>query len=95
MEDWEHITTAPDQTVGEMLRDMLEENGVISMIQPEDAISFLGVSAIPCRIMVPIEQAEAARELIAEFESVEPEWEDEALADEEAQEEEVLEDNNG
>ncbi|MFN8533207.1 MAG: DUF2007 domain-containing protein [Dehalococcoidia bacterium] len=74
MQGWEHVTTAPDQTIGEMLRDMLEENGVVAMLEPEDAVSFLGVSAIPVRLLVPIEQAPVAKSLLQEFEEAEPDW---------------------
>jgi len=77
LEGWSTVSTAPDQIVGEMLRVMLEENGVVAMIQPEDVISFLGVSSIPCRIMVPDEQLEVARQLVAEFEQSDTDWEDE------------------
>lgn len=74
MEGWEHVITAPDQTIGEMLKAMLEEEGIVAMLEPEDAVSFLGVSAIPVRLMVPIEQAPAARQLLEEFEETEPDW---------------------
>ncbi|GIW10367.1 MAG: DUF2007 domain-containing protein [Chloroflexi bacterium] len=77
MEGWEHLTTAPDQTIGEMLKAMLEEAGVVAMLEPEDAVSFLGVSAIPVRLMVPAEQAAVARQLLEEFEATEPAWQDE------------------
>ena len=77
MEGWEHLTTAPDQTIGEMLKAMLEEAGVVAMLEPEDAVSFLGVSAIPVRLMVPAEQAAVARQLLEEFEAAEPAWQDE------------------
>ncbi|GIW05338.1 MAG: hypothetical protein KatS3mg060_0143 [Dehalococcoidia bacterium] len=77
MQGWEHLTTAPDQTIGEMLKAMLEEQGVVAMLEPEDAVSFLGVSAIPVRLLVPIEQAVVARQLLDEFESAEPDWQQE------------------
>lgn len=77
MEGWSTVSTAPDQIVGEMLRVMLEENGVVAMIQPEDVISFLGVSSIPCRILVPVEQYEVARQLVDEFEQADTDWEGE------------------
>ena len=85
MQGWEHVTTAPDETIGEMLKAMLEEEGVVAMLEPEDAVSFLGVSAIPVRLLVPIEQAPIAKQLLQEFEDAEPDWqhEDEELAGDE------------
>ncbi|MCS6801888.1 MAG: DUF2007 domain-containing protein [Chloroflexota bacterium] len=74
MEGWEHVITAPDQTIGEMLKAMLEEEGVVAMLEPEDAVSFLGVSAIPVRLMVPVEQAPVARQLLQEFQEAEADW---------------------
>ena len=76
MQGWEHVTTAPDQTIGEMLKSMLEENGVVAMLEPDDAVSFLGVSAIPVRLMVPLEQAVVAKQLLQEFEEAETDWQD-------------------
>jgi hypothetical protein len=77
VEGWEYLTTAPDQTIGEMLKDMLEENGVVAMVEPEDAVSFLGVSAIPVRLLVPIEQHDVAKQLLSEFENAETDWQSE------------------
>lgn len=85
MEGWEHVITAPDQTIGEMLKAMLEEEGIVAMLEPEDAVSFLGVSGIPVRLMVPVEQAPAARQFLEEFQDTEPDWQrdDDAVADDE------------
>lgn len=69
MDDWVKVMTAPDSVLGEMLREFLEHNGVVSMIQPDDVVSFLGVSSMPVRVMVPIEQEEIARQLVEEFEN--------------------------
>ena len=71
MDDWVKVMTAPDSVLAEMLREFLEHNGVVSMIQPDDVVSFLGVSSMPVRVMVPIEQEQVARELVAEFEGAE------------------------
>lgn len=50
---WTLLTTAPDQLTAEMWRDILLEEGIPAMLEPRDAITFLGVSANPCRLMVP------------------------------------------
>jgi hypothetical protein len=36
------------------------------MIRPSDAVSFLGVSSMGCRLMVPEEELEQARQLLAD-----------------------------
>lgn len=64
---WVYLATAPDQLMAEMWRDMLREEGIPATIKPGDAISFLGVSAIPCRIMVPEDRLSEAKAVIAEL----------------------------
>ena len=58
--EWKYLTTAPNQITAEMWRDLLIEEGIPAMIAPQDVVSFLGVSALPCRIMVPEERVEEA-----------------------------------
>jgi hypothetical protein len=36
------------------------------MIRPSDAVSFMGVSAVECRVMVAEEDLERAREILGE-----------------------------
>ena len=62
---WELLTTAPDQLTAEMWCGILREEGITAMIEPRDAVSFLGVSAFPCRIMVPDDMVEEAREVLS------------------------------
>ena len=60
---WAYLTTAPDQIVAEMWRDMLAKEGVPARVRPGDVSTFLGVSSYPCRILVAEDQLETAREL--------------------------------
>ena len=62
---WVLLTTAPDQLVAEMWRDLLKGEGVSALIRPGDTVSFLGVSTYPCRIMVRESELEEAREILA------------------------------
>ena len=63
---WGYLIAAPNQLTAEMWRDILIDVGIPAMIAPQDAVSFMGVSAMPCRIMVPEERiAEATRILEA------------------------------
>ena len=50
---WEYLTTAPDQLTAEIWQQLLQSEGIPVVIEPRDAISFLGVSPMPCRLMVP------------------------------------------
>ena len=61
---WVLLTTAPDQLLAEMWRDLLVEEGLNAVIRTGDAVSFLGVSAYPCRILVTENQLEQAREIL-------------------------------
>lgn len=63
---WVHFTTAPDQLQAEMWRDLLVEEGISALVRQGDTASFLGVSAYPCRILVPEEQVDRAREVMEE-----------------------------
>jgi len=62
-----HATTAPNQLTAEMWRDLLISEGIPAMLEPRDAVSFLGVSYIPCRILVPEDRLEEAREILREM----------------------------
>jgi hypothetical protein len=62
---WVVLTTAPDQITAEMWLDILSQQGILAMINPEDDVSFLGVSNIPCRIMVPPRHLKKAQEILA------------------------------
>lgn len=64
---WVYLTTAPDQTIAEMWRELLEEEGISAMIRPSDAVSFLGVSPYPCRIMVPEDEGERAKAVLRAY----------------------------
>ena len=62
---WVYLTTAPDQLVAEMWRDILQDEGVPAMIRAGDTSSFMGVSTYPCRILVDEGQIARAREILA------------------------------
>jgi len=70
---WLLLTTAPDQLTAEIWRDILLQNGIPAMVNPGDAMSFMGVSSFPCRIMVAYGYRKRAQEILA---SLEPEAEE-------------------
>ena len=51
--DWAVVRTAPDQLSAEIWRGLLEAEDIPAMLAPGDAVSFLGVSSVPCRLLVP------------------------------------------
>ena len=63
-ERWLLLTTAPDQLTAEIWKDILLQQGVPAMVNPEDTISFMGVSGFPCRIMVAYGYRQRAQEIL-------------------------------
>ncbi len=68
---WVVLEIAPDQIQAEMLRDLLIEDGVPSMIGQGDTSSFMGISLNPVRVMVFEEDLERAQQVLAELGSPE------------------------
>jgi hypothetical protein len=68
---WELLTTAPDQLTAEIWTDILNQNGVPAVINPQDAISFMGVSSLPCRIMVAYGYRQQAQDILDSLKSEE------------------------
>jgi hypothetical protein len=63
---WKNLATAPDQLTAEMWCELLREAGIPAMIQPSDAVSFLGVSPSRCRVIVPEERYDEAAAVLRE-----------------------------
>ncbi len=63
---WELVTTAPDQLTAEMWRELLQNEGIPAIIEPRDIASFLGLSSMPCRIMVPEGSGKEALAILGE-----------------------------
>jgi hypothetical protein len=63
---WVYLTTAPDQLTAEMWRGLIQGEGLPVMIRPGDTASYLGVTAAPCRLMVPAESLEKALAFVRE-----------------------------
>jgi hypothetical protein len=62
---WVLLRTAPDQLTAEVWCGLLEADDIPATLAPGDAVSFLGVSPVPCRVLVPQELA-AVAELVLE-----------------------------
>jgi hypothetical protein len=70
--DWVHLTTAPDQITAEIWVAILRDEGVPAMIRPSDVVSYLGVSAFGCRLLVREEDLERARDVLGDEALEEP-----------------------
>ena len=63
---WVVFATAPDQLMAEMWRGLLAAEGIAALIRPGDAVSFLGVSSYPCRLMVRERDVQRASEILGD-----------------------------
>ena len=63
--EWTTIATAPDQLTAEMWQQLMWQESIPAMIDPHDAISFMGVASTPVRLKVPVDLAVKAREVLA------------------------------
>ena len=68
---WVTLATAPDQIVAEMWRDLLINEGVPAAVRPGDTTSFLGVTLLPCRVLVADTELARAKELLEDQMGVE------------------------
>ena len=64
---WTHLATASDQLTAEMWRDALLDEGIPAVLRPSDAVTFMGLSPFPCRLMVPENRLEEAEAILAEY----------------------------
>jgi len=65
--NWEVAEIAPDQITAEIWVDILQQNEIPAMIEPRDAVSFLGVSPFPCRVMVPADVVSQAKKTLQDY----------------------------
>ncbi|MBI4298843.1 MAG: DUF2007 domain-containing protein [Chloroflexi bacterium] len=64
---WVYLATAPDQLTAEIWRELLWQERISAEIRASDAVSFLGVSPYPCRLMVPEEEQQRAKEILGTY----------------------------
>ncbi|MBI4338722.1 MAG: DUF2007 domain-containing protein [Chloroflexi bacterium] len=63
---WVYLVTAPDQLTAEMWSELLRSEGLPVMVRSGDTASYLGVSFVPCRLLVREDRQEDARRVLAE-----------------------------
>jgi hypothetical protein len=66
VQGWAVVRTAPDQLTAEVWRGLLESEAIPATLAPGDAVSFLGVSPVPCRLLVPEPLLAAAERVLAD-----------------------------
>lgn len=64
---WSYVATAPDQLMAEMWLQVVREGSIPCRLAPQDAVSFLGVTPTPVRLMVPEEMMDRARRVLADL----------------------------
>jgi hypothetical protein len=64
-----HIATAPNEPIAMMWKEILEEEGIHSIIKGEDltAAMYIPSGLFQCRIHVLASQAEKAKQILASF----------------------------
>lgn len=64
---WVYVATAPNQLTAEMWVDLLRQEGVPAKVRPGDAVTFLGVTPVPCRVLAHEDYEPKARALLAAY----------------------------
>ncbi len=64
---WSYVATAPDQLMAEMWLQIVREESIPCRLAPQDAVSFLGVTPTPVRLMVPEEMRDRARRVLTDL----------------------------
>lgn len=65
--NWEVLTTAPDQLIGESWCGLIRTEGVDCKLQAGDAVGFMGVSVFPVRLMVQAGKVELAQSILDQY----------------------------
>lgn len=72
LDRWVEFATAPDQLTAETWAGLVQNEGCPCAVK-SDGIPFLGVSALPVRLMAPEERVEEARGILERFLNLEEE----------------------
>lgn len=64
---WVRVGTAPDQLVAEMWQQAMRDRGIPARLAPADTMSFLGLSANPVGVMVPLGMRARAERVLAQL----------------------------
>ena len=60
------VAVAPSQTIGAMWQELLAGEGIPAVLRSTDGVAYFGASS-PSHLLVPAEQADHARAILAAF----------------------------
>jgi hypothetical protein len=64
---WTQVRSTTSLMEADMLRDLLQCEGISGLVQPSDASAYLGAMS-PCRLLVKADDAERARAFLDDLE---------------------------
>ena len=62
--DWVPVRTARDQLEAEMWRERLDSLAIPALVAPADVSAYLGLTPVPCRVLVPAPLRAAAEHVL-------------------------------
>jgi hypothetical protein len=62
---WVTLGTARDQLEAEMWRERLDSLAIPALVAPADVAAYLGLTPVPCRVLVPAHLRTAAEHVLA------------------------------
>jgi len=62
---WVALCTARDQLEAEMWRERLDSLAIPALVAPADVSAYLGLTPVPCRVLVPAHLRGAAQHILA------------------------------
>ena len=65
--DWVTVTTAPNETMGEVLAQLLRNNGIPAHVRTATLAAYAGSGMTPVRVMVPDNREAEGRALLADL----------------------------
>lgn len=63
--EWVTVRTARDQLEAEMWRERLDSLAIPALVAPADVSAYLGLTPVPCRVLVPAPLRAAAEHVLA------------------------------
>jgi hypothetical protein len=61
---WVPVRTARDQLEAEMWRERLDSLAIPALVAPADVAAYLGLTPVPCRVLVPAHLRAAAEHVL-------------------------------
>lgn len=65
--DWVSVNTAPNETMGEVIAQLLRNNGIPAHVRTATLAAYAGSGMTPVRVMVPDNREAESRALLADL----------------------------